>query len=118
MLNLSVHCLMYTYYALASLGKRVPWKQWVTNCQIAQFVADLAVLFFAAYHKFHDRIFPTFPSVSVCEATDASSYSSSHYVDLELIFVGALFVITSYLVLFLQFYARTYGRAKPVSKTA
>ena len=40
--NSLIHVLMYGYYTLALLGISCPWKIWITNCQMAQFVACLS----------------------------------------------------------------------------
>ncbi|KAJ7547288.1 hypothetical protein O6H91_08G078500 [Diphasiastrum complanatum] len=36
--NTGVHVIMYLYFLLCSLGFSPPWKKFVTNCQIVQFV--------------------------------------------------------------------------------
>ncbi len=40
--NGTIHVLMYSYYLLASLGVRCPWKRYITQAQMAQFVACAA----------------------------------------------------------------------------
>ena len=39
--NSSVHVAMYYYYAMASVGRRVSWKRYITKAQIIQFIIDL-----------------------------------------------------------------------------
>eukprot|EP00172_Hildenbrandia_rubra_P003664 Plantae.Rhodophyta-Hildenbrandia_rubra.ctg6125.p1 GENE.Plantae.Rhodophyta-Hildenbrandia_rubra.ctg6125~~Plantae.Rhodophyta-Hildenbrandia_rubra.ctg6125.p1 ORF type:complete len:289 (-),score=11.18 Plantae.Rhodophyta-Hildenbrandia_rubra.ctg6125:1342-2208(-) len=41
--NTFVHVFMYTYYALALLGKRVWWKKWLTTLQIVQFCCSFVL---------------------------------------------------------------------------
>ncbi|GBN77224.1 hypothetical protein AVEN_52208-1 [Araneus ventricosus] len=49
MVNIAVHCVMYTYYGLSSLGphmaKYLWWKKHLTALQIGQFVFDMAYIF-------------------------------------------------------------------------
>lgn len=40
-LNLTVHVVMYWYYAQAARGVRIWWKKYITTMQISQFVLDL-----------------------------------------------------------------------------
>jgi hypothetical protein len=42
-LNSFIHTLMYTYYALTSLGIRPPVKQLITSLQLLQFVTGLTI---------------------------------------------------------------------------
>lgn len=39
--NSTVHVAMYYYYAMATLGRRVWWKKYITKAQIIQFIIDL-----------------------------------------------------------------------------
>jgi fatty acid elongase 3 len=39
--NSTVHVLMYYYYAMATVGRTVWWKKYITQAQIVQFVIDL-----------------------------------------------------------------------------
>jgi fatty acid elongase 3 len=39
--NSTVHVLMYYYYAMATVGRSVWWKRYITQAQIVQFVIDL-----------------------------------------------------------------------------
>lgn len=39
--NSTVHVAMYYYYAMATLGRRVWWKKYITQAQIVQFIIDL-----------------------------------------------------------------------------
>eukprot|EP00181_Compsopogon_caeruleus_P006161 CAMPEP_0184682740 /NCGR_PEP_ID=MMETSP0312-20130426/8580_1 /TAXON_ID=31354 /ORGANISM="Compsopogon coeruleus, Strain SAG 36.94" /LENGTH=172 /DNA_ID=CAMNT_0027134603 /DNA_START=411 /DNA_END=929 /DNA_ORIENTATION=- len=39
--NSMVHVAMYYYYAIATLGKTVWWKKYITQAQILQFVIDV-----------------------------------------------------------------------------
>lgn len=51
--NSFVHVLMYYYYALATIGKTVWWKKYITQAQIIQFVIDLTATwpYPALYHS-------------------------------------------------------------------
>ncbi len=40
--NGSIHVLMYSYYLMASLGVRCPWKRYITQAQMVQFCACAA----------------------------------------------------------------------------
>jgi fatty acid elongase 3 len=46
-INLSVHVLMYAYYAMQSISSReVWWKKYLTSLQITQFIIDIIVIIF------------------------------------------------------------------------
>ena len=36
-INSIIHVIMYGYYTLALVGIPCPWKKWITNCQMLQF---------------------------------------------------------------------------------
>ncbi|KAJ1912320.1 Fatty acyl-CoA elongase/Polyunsaturated fatty acid specific elongation enzyme [Mycoemilia scoparia] len=93
-LNLAVHVVMYYYYFLASRGKRVWWKKYITIIQITQFVLDVAITHYFFYHIY---IAPAFglPYLDYCQGTTSAA-----------LFGCAL--IWSYLVLFIQFFNKTY----------
>ena len=48
-MNSFIHVIMYGYYTLALLGISCPWKKWITNCQMLQFMACLAHSCYVAY---------------------------------------------------------------------
>ncbi|PWN20323.1 GNS1/SUR4 membrane protein [Microstroma glucosiphilum] len=99
-LNLAVHVIMYFYYALSSLKIRVPWKQLVTVCQITQFVIDLCVVYFAcAVHWSYSQNIklPFFSKPTDCSGSEGAA-------------LAGCACLTSYLFLFLSFYARTYKK--------
>ncbi|KAI8867194.1 GNS1/SUR4 membrane protein, partial [Ramicandelaber brevisporus] len=99
-LNLTVHVLMYWFYFETSRGKKPWWKQWVTRSQITQFMIDLCVIGYTFYSEFTKRFIPSLPHHPMgCSGTkEAASFG------------GAL--IFAYLVLFMQFYTRTYENKK------
>lgn len=39
--NMTVHSLMYYYFAMTALGHKLWWRKYVTQIQITQFVIDL-----------------------------------------------------------------------------
>lgn len=47
--NSFIHVIMYGYYTLALLGIHCPWKKWITNCQMIQFVACLSHSIYVIY---------------------------------------------------------------------
>ncbi|KAJ2368952.1 Fatty acyl-CoA elongase/Polyunsaturated fatty acid specific elongation enzyme [Coemansia sp. RSA 2607] len=95
-LNLLVHVIMYYYFFLASCGIYSWWKKYVTVVQIIQFIIDLGFIYFCIYQIIAWRYFPkVLPCYGDCVATKRSA-----------VFGSTLF--SSYLVLFVQFYQRTY----------
>lgn len=91
-MNLLVHTVMYYYYAMQALGYSVWWKKLLTSLQILQFVVDMAVNF-------------TWPYYKLVRHKDCCSHWP--------VFFGGMFVISSFLVLFIHFYAKTYGPRTP-----
>ncbi|PWN30010.1 GNS1/SUR4 membrane protein [Jaminaea rosea] len=97
-LNLFVHVVMYAYYALSSLKIRCPWKRAVTTLQILQFILDLAVVYFASYcHTVAAYSLPL-PVMGSCAAGKEHAVASG------------CTILSSYLVLFVIFYRKTYNR--------
>lgn len=86
-LNCFIHCIMYTYYALAALGPQLRpylwWKRYLTQLQMSQFVA---LMVHGAIPVFYDCGFPPyFGYLTIFEAV---------------LFFG----------LFFNFYVKTYHR--------
>jgi fatty acid elongase 3 len=91
-INLFVHVVMYAYYGLSAMGIRVSWKKAVTALQIIQFVLDLIGIYYAvAYRMFYGK--------ENCAGTDFGAAMG----------VG---IISSYLLLFVDFYIQTYKKSK------
>lgn len=90
-LNSLVHVFMYTYYFLSSFGPAIQkylwWKRYITSLQIAQFILALSMLLKL---KFTD-----------CERTSGVLYLWS-------------FNISSLLILFFDFYMKSYSNKKKV----
>lgn len=103
-LNLLVHFFMYYYYGMASLGRQVWWKKYLTTCQIVQFVVDVFAcsLSLALRHNAEARM-NWFPGNTWCGGDYWGAYFG----------IGLLF---SYLVLFVQFFIATYLRGTVSSK--
>lgn len=96
-INLWVHVLMYYYYAMSALRIRVWWKKYLTTLQITQFLVDVTVISYA-YTVFIRAGFDE----NACYGTTRGAL------------IG-LAILTSYLILFIQFYVSTY-LAKPKQK--
>lgn len=60
--NSAVHVLMYTYYLLKSFGQPCPWKQHITNIQMAQFII---CALHSAYVLYSKNCTPTLPLVQL-----------------------------------------------------
>ena len=56
--NSFIHVIMYGYYTLALLNFPCPWKKWITNCQMLQFVVCLVHAFYCYYKENVPRILP------------------------------------------------------------
>ena len=82
--NSFIHVIMYGYYTLALLNIPCPWKKWITNCQMIQFMACLSHSIFVVYNKNMPIALP----------------------------LNQGFVMVNMLVLFSQFYAKSYGGKK------
>ncbi|XP_013177802.1 PREDICTED: elongation of very long chain fatty acids protein 4-like [Papilio xuthus] len=90
MLNCFVHVIMYTYYALASLGpkyaKYIWWKKYLTTLQLTQF---LLIILYLLYHN----------KTSPCPTS-------------RLLHWYGVSSIAVFFVLFINFYIRSYFRKK------
>ena len=118
-LNLTVHVVMYWYYFQAARGVTIWWKKWITRLQIAQFVLDLGqyvetssepkangcpgFIYFATYNYYATDYFPFLPHVGTCAGEEFAAFTGCA-------------ILTSYLFLFLAFYAATYKRASSKQK--
>ncbi|KAK0532564.1 Fatty acyl-CoA elongase/Polyunsaturated fatty acid specific elongation enzyme [Tilletia horrida] len=99
-LNLAVHFFMYMYYALMSLKIPCPWKRLVTTGQIVQFILDIGIIYFATYNYFVSTYAPYLPHFGKCAGEESAA-------------VFGCIIISSYLVLFIQFYQKTYSKKTP-----
>ncbi|KAF9428044.1 hypothetical protein BGZ94_003524 [Podila epigama] len=104
-LNLTVHVLMYYYYMRSAAGVRIWWKQYLTTLQIVQFVIDLGIIYFCSYTYFAFNYFPWAPNAGTCAGTEGAA-----------IFGCAL--LSSYLLLFINFYRLTYNAKAKAAKAA
>ncbi|KAG6381177.1 GNS1/SUR4 membrane protein [Boletus reticuloceps] len=112
-LNLLVHVIMcefpgwiicvivewftdYYYYATAG-GAKIWWKKYLTTLQITQFIIDLFIVYFGTYQHFAHSRFPHLPHVANCAGTETAAL------------LGCA-LLSSYLVLFINFYIQTYQK--------
>jgi len=84
--NCFVHCWMYYYYFMASLGHQIWWKRYLTQLQIFQFIATVTINCSWIYFYLTGRN----PSGTI-----------------EGFYFG-MFIITSFLILFINFYIQNY----------
>ncbi|KAJ3008007.1 hypothetical protein HKX48_008822 [Thoreauomyces humboldtii] len=103
-LNLFVHVIMYYYYARTAVSsKPVWWKKYLTTLQIVQFVIDLFAIYLATYIYLssdpYEGILPNF-GLGKCSGRPMAAG------------IGC-FILSSYLLLFVQFFIKTYqGKTK------
>lgn len=110
-INLGVHIIMYLYYALHAMGINVWWKRYITVIQITQFViALIACLSGFSLRVMHDTVgtvnLPGFEQpfkVLQCHGGYAGAFFG-------------IFILFSYLILFVRFYDNTYKQAGKAHK--
>ncbi|CAG8726101.1 5379_t:CDS:2 [Funneliformis mosseae] len=102
-LNLLVHVFMYYYYFRAAGGARIWWKKYLTTMQIVQFIIDLFFVYFCSYTYFTATYWPWMPNYGSCSGSESAA-----------IFGCAL--LSSYLLLFIGFYKKTYKKGATATK--
>ncbi|CAI5465945.1 unnamed protein product [Closterium sp. Yama58-4] len=93
-INTGIHVMMYFYYFMHSIGMPPPWKMFVTNSQIIQFMIGTFVSFPLIYFHF-------------TRPTGCAGFES---------FCFNLFFNSSLLYLFVDFHIRNYGKAAKAAK--
>ena len=83
-MNAGIHVIMYSYYLMAALKIKCPWKKYITQAQMLQFAIVFAHSCYVIYDGHCPKILP---------------YSQ-------------MFVMTNMLVLFGQFYMKAYAKKK------
>jgi hypothetical protein len=96
---------MYYYYFRTAAGAKIWWKKYLTTLQITQFIIDLFVIYFCTYTYFAYTYWPHLPNMGSCSGTETSA-----------IFGCAL--LSSYLLLFINFYRITYQKRKALKQKA
>lgn len=86
--NSTIHVIMYGYYTLALLNVPCPWKKWITNCQMLQFMLCFCHAMYVIYKKNTPIILP----------------------------LAQAFVMVNMLVLFGNFYKKSYVDKKASNK--
>jgi hypothetical protein len=89
-LNYSVHTIMYSYYALSTLGIRPPYPQAITIAQISQFVLGLSVPFWEDNYPY-------------CRSNHSITTNHRKWNR-----NGCSMIAFSYLVLFIHYYIKRY----------
>ncbi len=97
LLNSAIHVLMYSYYALALMKVRCPWKRYLTQAQLLQFTSVVIYTVATAYMHYH-RVSP--------EAIEGVQPSLRTYY---FCCVVQVFEMVSLFVLFSLFYKRKYS---------
>lgn len=87
-MNSGIHVIMYSYYLMAALGIKCPWKRYITQAQMLQFAIVFAHAIYVLYDGHCPKILPW----------------------------SQMFVMTNMLVLFGQFYVKAYSKKKQPAK--
>jgi len=95
MINLAIHVFMYAYYACTELHIRFAYKEWLTKAQVIQFLIDVIVCVYTCILRFIWTFWPHSKFGAKCHGTWSGSFTG-------------LVILTSYFVLFLQFYKTSY----------
>ncbi|KAI0689600.1 GNS1/SUR4 membrane protein [Cytidiella melzeri] len=96
-INLGVHVLMYYYYYATAGGAKIWWKKYLTTMQIVQFVIDLVAVYFGTYNYYAATYWPHLPHYGTCAGTEAAA-------------IFGCGLLSSYLLLFINFYIQTYKK--------
>jgi len=102
-LNLSVHVVMYAYFALYEMNINCWWKQIVTLMQVTQFYITLAVGLVVLIPRIIYTINPALPGAYACHGTWPAT-------------IIGMIILLSYLYLFQRLYFERYnGQTKSKS---
>ncbi|CAG8667409.1 10913_t:CDS:2 [Acaulospora morrowiae] len=107
-LNLVVHVFMYYYYFRTAGGARIWWKKYLTTLQIVQFMIDLVFVYFCSYTYFTSTYWPWIPNFGSCAGEESAA-------------IFGCSLLSSYLLLFIGFYKKTYnvkGAVPPKNKSS
>lgn len=91
---------MYFYYFQTARGVKVWWKQYITVLQILQFLIGLGFIYFATYTVCVRKFNLGLPHLGSCQAKTLLGP------------VTGVVTLSSYLLLFLAFYAATYKKSQ------
>jgi len=87
LLNSWIHVMMYSYYTFSLLKIRCPWKKYLTQAQLLQFLSVLAYSAWSMYRMEEEA-------------------NWTHYLAYSI----QVFEMTSMFVLFLHFYSKAYRK--------
>lgn len=88
---------MYYYYFRTATGAKIWWKKYLTSLQITQFVIDLVIIYAVTWSYFAFTYYPYLPNFGTCAGTESAA-------------AFGCAILTSYLVLFINFYRMTYQK--------
>jgi len=103
--NSFVHCVMYSYYFIASFGVRPWWGKYVTRIQLAQMVVGILTTTSWAYYYYLSDLPCGFWSPLAKNLTVYNIPAES------LLMISTLVMYVSYFILFLNLYLNRFGGA-------
>ncbi|KAI9258034.1 GNS1/SUR4 family-domain-containing protein [Phascolomyces articulosus] len=104
-LNLTVHVFMYYYYFRTASGAKIWWKRYLTTMQITQFIIDLFAVYGCTYTFYASKYAPHLPNFGTCSGGEGAAWFGCA-------------ILSSYLVLFINFYRMTYKSGSKKAATA